>query len=45
MVRWVLIAMLLVSFHREVTEGQSVMGCFLRGLYRIETGTCGEATP
>jgi hypothetical protein len=39
MLRWALIAVLLVNLHYEVVRGYSVFGCFMRGLYGIE-GVC-----
>ncbi len=28
------------SLHKEVTEGESIMGCLMRGWYGINDGAC-----
>lgn len=38
---WAVLALCLaLSLHKEVTDGYSVAGCYLRGLYGINDGVC-----
>ena len=39
MIRWGLIAVLVLNLHYEVVQGYSALGCYLRGLCGIE-GEC-----